>query len=532
MTKLLKAILLIIIKQFKFFWILITIILLSFTLYINWTLSLNRSYNELSNLASTISNHVDGFVEDLFQEVYTLPIYGKNLTDCKSGLYPYLQHIVLNIPNIAALSIVDNKKQFICSTLPEDETIISASTRARTITGPFKLSVFDESLFLIQQKMGNYHIGIFVVSSILQNVLKTTDKAADSIALYNSSEKKNIIRIEKSTSHNRWVVSNNLNTQTPLNTNLLYSIDKTQSIDGVGIVVFEKKSTVLNKLWQSEFLASLFILCSSIIMYFLFKKIITNRYSLQGALKAAIKNNEFYPEYQPLYHCEKDRLSGVEVLVRWKDSEDQLIMPDLFISEAEASGLIIPITLQIVEISLKEIESLLKDDPDFHLAFNLSAWHFTDPVFFDTFNILIKQFAVNPNQILLEITERELLDKNNSIFIGTMQKLRSEGYSLAVDDYGTGHASISYLQHFPFNYLKIDKLFIQAIGTKAITESLNDAIIQMAKGLNLIIIAEGVETEEQVNYLSDNGVQLLQGWYFSKAVSIEKLLTLLKGEKE
>lgn len=113
-----------------------------------------------------------------------------------------------------------------------------------------------------------------------------------------------------------------------------------------------------------------------------------------------------------------------------------------------------------------------------------------------------------------------------------MLELRNTGYSLAVDDFGTGHASISYLQHFPFNYLKIDKLFIQAIGTKAITESLNATIIHMAKDLKLHIIAEGVETAEQVEYLKKNEVYILQGWYFSKALSIEQLVDLLQGEHD
>lgn len=112
-----------------------------------------------------------------------------------------------------------------------------------------------------------------------------------------------------------------------------------------------------------------------------------------------------------------------------------------------------------------------------------------------------------------------------------MQELRQAGFSLAVDDYGTGHASISYLQHFPFNYLKIDKLFVQAIGSNDIIESLNDAIIQMAKGLNLVTIAEGVETKDQANYLANNGVRLQQGWYYSKGLSIAELTALLKGEK-
>ncbi len=532
MNKLLKAVSAIIIKQFKFFWILLTIILLFSALYINWSLSIKRSINELSSQASAISNNVDGFIEDLFQEVYTLPVYGKNFADCKTDLHPFLEHILLNTPNISALSITDNRNQSVCSTLPDNEATISASTRARTIVGPFTLSMFDQPIFLIQQKMGNYHIGIFIAASVLQNVLKTNDKSINSIALYSSFEKRNIIRVEQHKANNRWILSDTPDIQMPGNTNLFYVLEKAQSINGISIVVFEKKNIVLYKLWVSEFIASLLILFFSVLMYFLLKKLITKRYSLQGALKNAVKNNEFYPVYQPLYHCNKGSFSGVEVLVRWRDSEDQLIMPDLFINEAESSGLIIPITLQIIEISLRETQTLLKEYSDFHLGFNLSALHFTDSLFFDTFNQLIKQFSVSPHQILLEITERELLDKNNDIFIGTMEKLRSQGYALAVDDYGTGHASISYLQHFPFNYLKIDKIFIQAIGTKAITESLNDAIIQMAKDLNLIIIAEGVETEEQAKYLSDHGVQLLQGWYFSKAVRIEKLLTLIQGEKK
>lgn len=257
----------------------------------------------------------------------------------------------------------------------------------------------------------------------------------------------------------------------------------------------------------------------------------TKRYSLQGAIKLAIKNEEFYPVYQPLFDCDKEQFSGAEVLLRWENEDSQIIMPDFFIVEAEATGLIVPITLQIIEIAFKEFKSLLEERSYFHLAFNISALHFTDSVFFNHFHKLIEKYNISPHQIIFEITERELLDKNDTIFISKMQELRQTGFSLAVDDYGTGHASISYLQHFPFNYLKIDKLFVQAIGSNDIIESLNDAIIQMAKGLNLVTIAEGVETKDQANYLANNGVRLQQGWYYSKGLSITELTALLKGEK-
>lgn len=109
-----------------------------------------------------------------------------------------------------------------------------------------------------------------------------------------------------------------------------------------------------------------------------------------------------------------------------------------------------------------------------------------------------------------------------------MNELRARGHSLAIDDFGTGHASIKYLQHFPFNYLKIDKLFVHSIGTGAVTETLSQAIIQMANVLKLTIIAEGVETIEQFNFLRHYQINLMQGWYFAKAMPHEQLFQLIE----
>src|SRR5690606_26155203 len=125
----------------------------------------------------------------------------------------------------------------------------------------------------------------------------------------------------------------------------------------------------------------------------------------------------------------------------------------------------------------------------------------TNNQFFPKFYKLMEQYCISPTKITFEITERDLLDIKNNVYIDRMRELRNAGYSLAIDDYGTGHSSISYLQHYPFNYLKIDKLFIHAIGTGAITEKLNDTIIHLAKKIKLTIIAEGIETIEQFNFL-------------------------------
>ncbi|CAM3015011.1 EAL domain-containing protein [Legionella worsleiensis] len=520
-----------VIKQFKLFWILLTAVLIVGSVYINWYYFLNRAQEHLNHVATQISNHFDGFVEDLFQEAYSLPIFGTRFSECKTELYPYLEHITLNNLHIAGITITDNKRHIVCSSLPDNYTISSTSSHARSFSGPYDLSYFDQPIYLVQQNIGNYQIGILVLSSVVENALKVPSINIHKIALYDNEGKKNLLSLEQSKNNEARIINPAHSSLVVTNTQQIFAADKIQNIDQMSVVVVEPREKLIRQLLYIELGITLFILCLSALLYFLLKKIITDRYSLKNAIKRAIKNKEFYPEYQPIFDCESNSFTGVEILLRWKDQEEQLIMPDLFIAEAENTGLIVPITLQIIEISLKDMQPILQKNSNFHLAYNISAIHFTEPSFFVAFHALVKRYDLAPDQVIFELTERELLDKNNSVFIDTMHHLRTSGYSLAVDDYGTGHASISYLQHFPFNYLKIDKLFIQAIGTKAITESLNDAIINMAHGLNLTVIAEGVETKEQFDYLSKNGVRFLQGWYFSKALPIDKLVTLFKGEK-
>lgn len=537
MSKLFQKISRTIYKRFTFFWILITLILLLLTFYINWQLSLEKSYKDISDTAKQLSAQMDRLIDDFFQEVYSLPIYGKNSSQCKEKLYPYLEHITLNFPNISGV-IVSDKDKLLCSTIENTQGLTLSSDTTRAILGPFNLPLFDQPVYLLQKKIGNYYVSILVVAKVFKNIITPSDKEPSIVALYDYRQKKNIFKIDRQSDRPLWLIDYDLESIPLSNQWAMYAFSKLYSVDGVSVIVFVNEETMLHNLGYREIIVSLVILVISSLLYFVIENLLSKRYSLVGSMKLAIKNKEFYPAYQPLFDREINNYSGVEVLLRWQSNEhneaneEKVIMPDFFIAEAETNGLIVPITLQIIERTFIETRTILKDYPNFHLGFNISALHFTDALFFEQFTSLVKQHNIAPTQIILEVTERDLLDKNNKIFFNKMRELRQSGFSLAVDDYGTGHASISYLHHFPFNYLKIDKLFVQAIGTKAITESLNDVIIDMAKRLNLIIIAEGVETEEQVNYLALHEVRYLQGWYFSKALPIEKLIALLKGGKK
>lgn len=523
-----KRIALLIYKNFKLFWVLCSIAFLSVALIINWHLSYKRTSNEIQKISNQVSNNVDGLIEDLFQDLYTLPIYGNKIPDCKTGLFPYLQYITVNSTKISGLVISDKNHKLICSTLPKNESIINKSINPRTLSGPFTIALFEQPVYLVQQKMGKYYIGVIIFASVLESVMRPNAPLTDSVALYNQFEAKNIIRIVQSEDRSGWRFSKELDTLTPEKSESNFAAEPLQSIDHVDVDVYENQRIRIYHLWLSQIILSILLVLFSCLTYLITKNMLAKRYSLNNSLKLALKNNEFYPVYQPLYNVLVNQYTAVEVLLRWEDGRGKTIMPDTFIGEAESSGLIVPITLQIIETSFIDFASIFQTYPNFHLGFNLSAAHFLDPKFFTEFYALADKYQIKAHQVLFEITERDLIDKNDTLFGERMQELRTLGYSLAVDDYGTGHASISYLQHFPFDHLKIDKLFVQAIGTKAITESLNDAIIEMANRLNLLIIAEGVETKEQAEYLAAHGVRYLQGWYFSKALTIEQLNDVLR----
>lgn len=509
-------------KQFKKIWIAVTIVALFIGLSINWNAEQAKAYDDINAAANKLGITIDDFIKNIFQEASMLPID----TDCTTSLYPYLQHITLNNPNIAGIILNDANHKLICSNIPNFHTSLANMAHDRTIAGPYNLPSFDQPIYLIQQKIGIYYIDVLITRAVLQKLLKTQQDISNAISLYNKFNKKSIINVEYKEPDKLWV----LNSSSKKEFNSFFINNPLQTMDDVVLMVFENTATKTTHVWYSQILIAFIILLLSLLIYLSLINAMRKRYSLHGAMKLALKNNEFYPEYQPLFDCERQAFTGAEVLLRWQDSDNEIIMPDFFIAEAETTGIIVPITLQIVEKALQEMQPIFKQFPAFHLGFNISALHFIDKHFFKHFYHLLKKYKVSPHQILLEITERDLIDLNNNLFSEQMSQLRTDGFSLAVDDYGTGHASISYLHKLPFNYLKIDKLFVQAIGSKAITESLNDAIIHMAKGLNLIIIAEGVETQQQVDYLAENGVRYLQGWYFARALPINQLISLFNGE--
>lgn len=510
-------------------WSLVSLLLLGILLYANWQIYQLKSQQNLQQIAKQTSHQLDGLIRSLLESVYHLPIHDQDYQHCSAE---ELRQLIFDQPQISAISIKDLKENQLCSSMVIAPYLFIPSKDSFVLLGPMKMSRQKQPAYLLQQRLGAYFLQIYLLEDVLAHALYTSSPLIQSIRLYDRQNNQVILYLEQDKNQHTWT-SKNISSQTPgidSSTTHAYQVrTRVTAVKNIDIFIDAFPDKIVQTGWYQQLWMGLLAALATMLVYFILRHWLKQYFSLSRALKRAMQKQQFYPVYQPIMNYQTGYYGGAEILIRLQSNDHETIFPDYFIEDAEQSGLIIPITLQLLEKSFAELQHFLSEHPDFYLSFNVSAIHFSHPHFFTEFKQLCEQYAIPPQQMMLEITERDLLSRDNEQLSKKMQALRQEGFLLAIDDFGTGHASISYLQHFPFNYLKIDKIFIQAIGTGAITENLNQSIIQMAKNLRLNIIAEGVETPAQVQFLHEYGVDLMQGWHFAKAMNLHEFLSFLKG---
>ncbi len=252
-----------------------------------------------------------------------------------------------------------------------------------------------------------------------------------------------------------------------------------------------------------------------------------NSIELENKLKKAVYNNDFHMFYQPQYYAGNRRLRGVEALIRWKDDDAQMISPATFIPVAEKNGSIITIGKWVVEESIKQYAVWRKQFGfPFIMSINISALQYKREDFVDSIVGILNKYHVKPAEVELEITESVLIDDFGAVY-EKLKILRNYGIRISLDDFGTGFSSLSYLKKLPIDTLKIDKSFIDTVMTDSATRVITEAIINMVKSLGFESIAEGVEEEQQYNYLHAIGCDVIQGYLFGKPLSPEELETVL-----
>jgi len=294
-------------------------------------------------------------------------------------------------------------------------------------------------------------------------------------------------------------------------------------------VVIEARASVLARLHHEQFLMLPFGIVMGAFIVAIVIWLSRRRLSPRGELAIAVQRREFIVHYQPMIELKTGLCIGAEALVRWQRPGGALVRPDLFIPLAEESGLILPITDQVVEAVIADLGALLVRERRLHIAVNLSADDIKTGRILDFIRFAAADTGIRPQQIWLEATERGFMDVTAAR--ETLDQARGCGHWVAIDDFGTGYSSLSYLQDLPLDALKIDKSFIDTIDTDSATSSVTPHIINMAQTLKLKIIAEGIETRAQADYLLARGVDYGQGWLFSKALPAREFIAFYNRNK-
>jgi predicted signal transduction protein with EAL and GGDEF domain len=247
-------------------------------------------------------------------------------------------------------------------------------------------------------------------------------------------------------------------------------------------------------------------------------------------LRRAVERDEFYVQYQPIVSLETGRLLGFEALVRWRHPERGVISPAKFIPVAEETGLIATIGQKVLRESCRQLREWQQKYPEaksLSVSVNLSSKQFTQNDLIQQIRQLLRETGLKPECLHLEITESAVMENTDNA-ISMLKELRALGVKLSIDDFGTGYSSLSYLHRFPFDTLKVDRSFVGRMEEQSDNAEIVRTILVLAHNLGMDVIAEGVETEEQLALLRKMNCQCGQGYLFSKPadpVVVEKFLT-------
>ncbi|ABA89803.1 response receiver sensor diguanylate cyclase/phosphodiesterase, PAS domain-containing [Syntrophotalea carbinolica DSM 2380] len=251
------------------------------------------------------------------------------------------------------------------------------------------------------------------------------------------------------------------------------------------------------------------------------------RIEIETGLRRALDLQQLALHYQPQVDLKTGHIIGMEALLRWESPELGRVSPMRFIPLAEETGLILPIGNWVLESACRQAKAWHRAGfPSLRMAVNISARQFKQAGFIDRLDAIIQRSGINPELLEMELTESLIMEKSDETLM-TLVDIKSRGIKLAIDDFGTGYSMLSYLKHFPIDRIKVDRSFVRDIPENTDDAAITEAIIAMAHSLKIEVIAEGIETREQLAFLKDRACEEGQGYYFGRPVPVETAAEIL-----
>lgn len=476
-------------------------------LYISWTLAVSAEQDRLAVFARRTITRANKSLNEIGDALRT--VSRSEAVPCSPAHIGEMRRLAFNNASVEEIGFFANGF-LACTSWGKTEAVIKYSRGDYTTQSGIEVKVRMRPIVTGGKPMMALQYGAY---NALVDPMRFVDVIVDSgMQLAIASERGDLIGELNEPS--RYLVSQILTQpKNGMTDKELYAVAQA---DGWMAIVIEPREGMLANLRREQLLLLPIGAFISIFIVGLVVWMSRRRLSPLGELQIAVDRREFIVHYQPIIELKTGRCVGSEALVRWRRPDGSLVQPDHFIPLAEESGLIMDITDQVIKAVVSDLKDHLVADRSLHVAINLSAIDIKSGRVLPLIGKALEHTGIGREQIWLEATERGFMDIDSAK--STITLARQLGHSVAIDDFGTGYSSLQYLQGLPLNVLKIDKAFVDTIGKNSATSSVISHIIDMARALDLKMVAEGVETETQANYLIAHNVEFAQGWLFSKAV--------------
>jgi sensor c-di-GMP phosphodiesterase-like protein len=490
-------------------------------LHVSWNLAVNAEYDRLAGFASKTITRANRSYSETKAALYAID--GANAPGCSPAHIERMRLLTVNTPSVEEIGYFEDRL-LKCTSWGATPTRIELTPGDYTTSDGLEVTInmqplvsHGKPMMAIQYKNHNALVDrLRFVDVIVDPGIKLAiaSEKGDLIATLNAPDPQ-LVKSIIARPHNGMDQDN------------LFAVARG---DGWTAIATQSRSDMLGNLRREQMLLMPIGAFIAVFIVGLVVWLSRKRLSPLGELTIAVQNREFIAHYQPIIELKTGRCVGAEALVRWRRPDGSLVRPDLFVPLAEESGLITAITDQVIDAVVADLNELLVAERSLHVSINLCADDVKTGRVLPIIQNALEHTGIRPEQIWLEATERGFVDIASAR--ATIARARELGYSVAIDDFGTGYSSLQYLQGLPLDALKIDKSFIDTIGRNTATSSVTSHIIDMAKTLNLNIVAEGVETEAQATYLRAHDVEFAQGWLLGKAMPAEQFKTFFQQSKQ